>query len=348
MKSNQSNHAVFPALLSGLLLGLSVNHAFGISLAFLFPVCLIGIFATLEKQANWKYWLLNGYVFSFASLSLALIGFIWVEPFAGSLMVAIASLAYTIPVLLLYAIRRRLRTDSGWSFLILALLWPPFAWFIKELLLGFPITLFANGLANYPVFIQFIDITGYSGISAWVITLNVCVFHLYKAFLKNEFSNLHRNNQLIKLIAATVIWFALPLLYAWYAYSVLPGTFQGSVKVAVIQSEYSEPDPEADKEAVFPILNTTLALTDSVIAQSQPDLVVWPEGALPARVRSDVNSLIFITDRGNDRSIYFRIRYSNDTASAGAQFLQSIPKLIPGYMLNYTGNDHYKINQAKS
>ncbi|MCH8568381.1 MAG: apolipoprotein N-acyltransferase [Balneolales bacterium] len=297
MKSNQFKYTILLSLLSGLLLGLSVNHVFGVSLAFLFPVCLIGIFAALEKQTTWKSWLLHGYVFSLVSLGLALIGFIWVEPVAGIVMVILMALFYALPFVLLFAIRFRLQTSSAFSFLLFGLIWPPFAWFVKELFLGFPITLYANALANYPVFIQFIDITGYTGISTWVITLNVGVFVLYKALLQKEFSNLLHNNRLKQLIAGTIIWFALPLLYAWYAYAVLPGTFQGSVKVAVIQSEYAEPDPEADDEAIFPILNTTLALTDSVITQHQPDLVVWPEGALPAMVRSDVNSLYFIADR---------------------------------------------------
>lgn len=297
MKSIPFNIALFPTLLSGLLMGLSVNHVFGLPLAFLLPFCLQGLFHSLQKQTTRGQWLWHAYLFSLTSLTLALIGFIWVEPVAGSLMVLLVSWGYALPFVLLFGIRRRLGSDSGFSFLFLALIWPPFAWFVKELLLGFPITLYANALANYPVFIQFIDITGYTGISAWVITLNVGVFLLYKAFLENGFSNLLRNNRLKKLLAGTLIWFSLPLLYAWYAYSVLPESFRGSVTVAVIQSEYAQPDAEADEEVLFPILNTTLVLTDSVITQHQPDLVVWPEGALPAMVRSDVNSMYFIADR---------------------------------------------------
>ncbi len=336
MKSTRFNITCFPALLSGLLLGLSVNHVFGVSLAFLFPFCLVGIFIALEKQSTLKSWLLHGYLFSFVSLFLALIGFVWVEPVAGSIMVVIASFVYALPFVLLYAIRRRLQTNSGWSFLLLAIIWPPFAWFVKELWLGFPITLFANMLANYPVFIQFIDITGFTGISAWVISLNVGVFLLYKAFMQNGFSGLIHNTQSRKLLAGTLVWFLLPLLYAGYAYTVLPGTFQGSVKVAVIQSEYAEPDPEAVKETVYPILKTTLALTDSVIAHNQPDLVVWPEGALPARVRSDVNSLMFITDRV--------LRWQTPLAT-GIFDAEPTPDPVPP-LQRYLERDYYLYNAA--
>lgn len=67
MKSNQCNYTILLSLLSGLLPGLSVNHVFGVFLSFLFPVCLIGIFAALEKQAARKSWLLHGYLFSLVS-----------------------------------------------------------------------------------------------------------------------------------------------------------------------------------------------------------------------------------------------------------------------------------------
>ncbi|AXJ00556.1 hypothetical protein CYPRO_1299 [Cyclonatronum proteinivorum] len=226
MKPTQLIHSFLPSLLSGLLLGLSVNHISGISFAFLLPVCLVGLFTALEKQTTRRSWFLHGYVFSFVSLFLALIGFIWVEPVAGCIMVILAAAVYALPFVLLHGIRRRVKTNSGWGFLVLALIWPPYAWFVKELWLGFPITLYANALANYPVFIQFIDITGYTGISAWVIALNAGVFLLFKAVLQNGVSDLLHNKLSQKLLAGTLVWFALPLLYAWYAYAVLSGTFQ--------------------------------------------------------------------------------------------------------------------------
>ncbi len=298
MKSIQSNHTIFQTLLSGLLLGLSVNHVFGISLAFLFPFCLVGIFAALEKQTSWKSWFYHGYVFSFASLFLALIGFIWVEPVAGSIMVVLASLVYGLPFVLLYVIRRRLQTNSGWSFLLLAIIWPPFAWFVKELWLGFPITLYANALANYPVFIQFIDITGYTGISAWVITLNVGVFLLFKAILQNGFSDLIGNKRSKKLLGGTIVWLALPLFYAWYTYSILPNSFQGHINVAVIQPGFHDPELDFENEEDrLAMLNVSLALSDSAVANHKPDLLVWPEGELPFPIRSDVYGLQLISDR---------------------------------------------------
>lgn len=338
MKAIQHFHSISPSLLSGLLLGLSVNHIGGVSFAFLLPFCLVGLFAALEKQTTRKSWFWHGYIFSFVSLFLALIGFVWVEPLAGSIMVMLAAALYALPFLLLHGIRRKPQTNSGWSFLMLALIWPPFAWFVKELWLGFPITLYANALANYPVFIQFIDITGYTGVSAWVIALNVGVFLLFKTVLQNGVSELLHNRQAQKILAGTLIWLALPLLYAWFAYATLPGTFQGTAKIAVIQSEYAKPDhnTEVSEENAFPILNTTLALTDSVIAQSQPDLVVWPEGALPAKVRSHVNSLIFITDRV--------LRWQTPLAT-GIFDTEPTSGPVPP-LQRYLGRDYYLFNAA--
>lgn len=298
MKTNQSNHTIVLTLLSGLLLGLSVNHVFGLSFAFVLPFSLVGIFSALEKQTTWKSWFFHGYVFSFVSLFLALIGFVWVEPLAGSIMVGLSSFVYALPFVLLYVIRRRLQTNSGWSYFVLSIIWPPYEWFVKELWLGFPITLYANALANYPVFIQFIDITGYSGISAWVISLNVFVLLLYKAFQKKEFATLLQNKSLKRLISGTIVWFSLPLFYAWYAYSVLPNSFQGHIKAAVIQPGFHDPELDFENEEDrLAMLNVSLALSDSAVANHKPDILVWPEGELPFPIRLDVYGLQLISDR---------------------------------------------------
>jgi apolipoprotein N-acyltransferase len=286
--------AILPALISGVLLGLSVNYSIILPLAFFMPFSLLGLFSTLEKRNSWKQWFVPTYFFWLVSIGLVLFGFIWVDPIAGTIMVVLASFVYTLPFLILLHLQNRFQLNTTTSFGLLALLWPAFEWFVCERLLEFPITLFANGLANYPIFIQFIDITGYTGISFWVIILNVFVFLIYKA-QKQKTKNQHQSIK--KLIGITVIWIALPLIYAWYAFTSLPKTFNGEVKVAVIQSDYSSIHAQLDSNLVFPKLSSTIHLTDSAIVNSKPDLVVWPEGALPASVRSSEASLLFITDR---------------------------------------------------
>jgi apolipoprotein N-acyltransferase len=296
MKSPHPIHSIFLSLLSGVLIGLSVNH--GYNLAFLLPFCMLGIFSSLEKQTRWTGWMLHGWLFSITSMALALIGFAWVEVLAGSIMIAIGSVIFTVPFVLLYFIRQLLSTQNAWSFALLGFIWPPYTWFVKEHILGFPITLFDISLSNYPVFIQFMSVTGATGAATWVIILNVFIFLLYRLFLKHNHLKVFHNKAFKNIAAGLLLWFSLPLLYAWYAYSVVPDSYQGYVKAAVIQHGFPDSDLDlTSQEAVFAMLDVTLALTDSAVANHQPDLIVWPEGELPISIRTDYQGLQFIADR---------------------------------------------------
>lgn len=276
--------------LSGVLMGLSVNHVYGVSFAFLLPVCLVPLFFSLEQEKKVVGWLGHGWLFSFVSLFLALLGFTWVSPVAGLVMVTAASSLYALPYGLLYAVRNVWRHDPAWSFLLLGLLWPPFAWFVKEQLVGFPITLYANALANYPVFIQYIDITGYTAISTWVITLNVGVF----IFIKYQQIGLWKISKRPYYVGlATLIWFVLPLLYSVYVYHVIPKTYQGSIKATVVQPGYAS----GEEEYLETALKSALDLTESAIQYDRPDLVVWPEGHVPVAIRTDSNGMFLLLDR---------------------------------------------------
>lgn len=276
--------------LSGVLMGLSVNHVYGVSFAFLLPVCLVPLFFNLEQEQKVGGWLGHGWLFSFVSLFLALLGFTWVSPVAGMMMVTAASCLYALPYGVLYAARKVWRHDPAWSFLLLGLLWPPFAWFVYERLVGFPITLYANALANYPVFIQYIDITGYTAISTWVITLNVCIFVLIKYLQIGLWKTSKRP---IYVGFGTLIWFVLPLIYSVYVHYIVPKSYQGSIKATVVQPGYAS----ADEENLENALKSALELTESAIQHDRPDLVAWPEGHVYAAIRTDSLSMFLLLDR---------------------------------------------------
>lgn len=282
---------------SGILLGLSVNYSFGISFAFFLPFCLIGLFISLNQNKSLKAWLTHGFVFWLISLTLVLIGFIYVDPISGSIMVVLASIVYALPLAIVRLFCNK-STQCEWiPFVMFAFIWPPFEWFICELTFGFPITLFANALANYPHFIQYIDITGYSGISFWVIILNVIVYKQIKDWHYQRNSNQLVGFKKVSPFLFLAGWLALPLIYGYYVRLTIPLSFEGNVSVAAIQADDISAPQGFDYHTAFPFLQSTLALTDSVISQFQPDLVVWPEGALPIQVRTDHQSLVFITDK---------------------------------------------------
>ncbi|KPP97125.1 MAG: apolipoprotein N-acyltransferase [Bacteroidetes bacterium HLUCCA01] len=295
------NLRVYPStglsLLSGLMIGLSVNH--GVNLAFLLPVCMLGVFIALERSADWKSWMLHGWVFSLAAMSLALLGFAWVELVAGSIMILVGSVLFTLPFMALFVVRRWLGTTDTWSLALLGLIWPPHTWFIKEHLLGFPITLFDISLSNYPVFIQFMSVTGATAAASWVIVLNVLVLQVARS--TGLAAAWHQKRSV--RVALVLVWFSLPLLYAAYAYSVLPRSFTGSVTAAVIQPGFPDPllDPDSEESQQAMLFRTLelseAALADTLATGSRPELLVWPEGELPFSIRHDPEGLTFIADR---------------------------------------------------
>jgi len=313
--------------LSGVLMGLSVNHVYGVSFAFLLPVCLVPLFFSLEQEQKVVGWLGHGWLFSLVSLSLALLGFTWVSPLAGMIMVAAASCLYALPYGLLYAARGLWQREPAWSFLLFGLIWPPFEWFVKELLVGFPITLYANALANYPVFIQYIDITGYTAISTWVITFNVFIFII----VKYQQSGLFKTSKRPYHVAiAALVWFAFPPMYAVYIYHTIPNTYQGSIKATVVQPGYAS----EEEEYVETVLKSALDLTELAIQNDRPDLVVWPEAHVPVAIRTDSNALFLLLDRV--------LRWQTPLAT-GVVDLEPTPYPIPP-LPAYLGRTYYFYN----
>ena len=112
-----------------------------------------------------------------------------------------------------------------------------YTWFSKEHLLCFPITLFDISLSNYPVFIQFMSVTGATAAASWVIVLNVLVLQVARS--TGLAAAWHQKRSV--RVALVLVWFSLPLLYAAYAYSVVPRSFTGSVTAAVIQPGFPDP-----------------------------------------------------------------------------------------------------------
>jgi apolipoprotein N-acyltransferase len=296
---------------------------------------MLGVFYTLEQQSDWTSWAIHGWLFSVVSMCLALIGFAWVEPVAGGIMILIGSLLLTVPFLILYFIRRKLSTRSSWSFVILGLIWSPYTWFVKEKLVAFPITLFDISLSNYPVFIQFIDITGSTGVSTWVITLNVFLYVMIQSFHQHGIQSALKSVPIQKTLIGLLAWITLPIGYAWYSYSIIPNSYQGYVTAAVIQPGFPDHnlDPESD-EAIMAGLEKSLALSDSAVAKANPDLLVWPESELPFSIRTDINGLQFISDRV--------LRWQTPL-STGISDLETTRTPIPP-LQQYLNRDYYLYN----
>ncbi len=145
-----------------------------------------------------------------------------------------------------------------------------FEWVCSHDVLAFPWMIFGNSQASYPWIVQFADITSVFGVSWWVVAVNVIVYLAVK----------ERNARYAAVLAAL---FIVPFTYSQVVIHASP---QGgrSVRVAIVQGNV----PQDDKWGGDVEWNIDLYRTMSLqAAERRPDLLVWPETAIPAYVLQD-------------------------------------------------------------
>ncbi|MDD2752708.1 MAG: apolipoprotein N-acyltransferase, partial [Candidatus Omnitrophica bacterium] len=155
----------------------------------------------------------------------------------------------------------------------------PCAWVILEytrsyLFTGFPWSLLGYTQYHYLPIIQIADITGAWGVSFLVILVNVFVYSLLRTAYseKKEKNNLRKN---IPIFCAIIL---VVLFYGFYKLHTADDT-RRTLKISLIQGNVPQElkwtqGPEAK------ILNQYLNLSLGA-AQKHPDLIIWPEAALP-------------------------------------------------------------------
>lgn len=283
----------FAPILSGSLLGLAINEVLGVSLAFLSWFCLVPLFIYLDEKQKFRSWLFASFGFSASFLLFALLAFVVVNPAAGFFLILGASCIFTLPFLILFAFKSKVRSTTLPILYVFPFIWPVFEWFILEQLFAFPLLPFANNQANYPWLIQFIDLTGYTGISFWVIVINVILYHILEAY-KEKLPQLS-SKKLVRLGLVFSVSFILPIIYAGYSFYSLPNRFLGEINVTVVQPNL-KPEDTADSLQSF-FYDRLIALSDSATKQSDTDLLVWPESAISGNFRFKPELQQYLSDK---------------------------------------------------
>ena len=294
MEKLKSIHIIwFAPLVSGTLLGLAINEVLGVSLAFLSWFCLVPLFIYLNNNHSFRSWLFASFSFSASFLLFALLAFVVVHPIAGTFLILGSSALFTLPFLVLYALKSISKKKTSHIFYVLPFVWPAFEWFVLEHLFAFPLLPFANNQANYPWLIQYIDITGYTGISFWVIAVNSVLYHILVSF--RERASFTPIKTKARLMSSLVILFILPLSYAWYSFETLPKQFLGEINVTVVQPNLTQSLDADSLQSTF--FDRLIALSDSAAKQTETDLIVWPESAIPDNFRHNPELQHFLSDK---------------------------------------------------
>lgn len=217
-------------------------------------------------------------------LLLLLASFTTQSFFGGMLFIALSAVLFSVPFYLIYFLRKYIGYQK--ALLLLPLVWPVFEWFVLEKTFELPLLSLASRLAVFPSLVQYVDITGYTGISMWVLILNVALYlTLDKWFKLRSLDNPEKKKKekivLIRRLSLVVLaCFLLPLIYYSYVKNTIPDQFKKTIRVSVIQSNFALEEDTAD--SVFTeFVKSQITLTDSIVQKDSTDLIVWPEGGIP-------------------------------------------------------------------
>ncbi|MCB0523350.1 MAG: apolipoprotein N-acyltransferase [Lewinellaceae bacterium] len=295
MNTFKTNKGMLLCLLSGTLYGLSWPLFSGINLSFLAWGAFVPLLIFLEKHRG-QFWK------SMAGSYLAMVVFGcfsagWLFNFPeGKLNIAVIFFAeefwITMPFLPFFLLQRRIGFDRAlW---MLPLLWMLWEWIYLGLEFTMGTHLSAYSQSGNPWLIQFIDITGMWGLSAWLMLFNVLLF---KAFKSAGYRI--RSTEFIKKTAFIALaMLCIPVLYSTYAYQRASKQSQAALKVTLVPTQFPASELSNPQNFVR-IIEETLHRSDSLafymadIGQFS-DLYLWPETGVPYQLAySNLGSLLF-------------------------------------------------------
>ncbi len=233
---------------------------------------------------------------------------------AGGVAAILANAAVmTIPVMLQYKVQHR--SFSPW---FIALLQTAF-WLSYEYLhhlwdLAWPWLAVGNAWANVPQLVQYISVTGYWGISFWVILTTALAYQ-----------HLKKPQRTTKIVMASVL-LIFPL---WSGLISLFGSEtepEQTHDVVVVQPNFDSYQPNGGFENAQQANNHLLSLSDSLITKGT-QLVVWPENAVQNQILN-INNYRRFSDRTKKQLQKYAEKWQI-TLISGATFFEFYDDNIP-------------------
>ena len=258
------------AILSGILIGIAYPPLQSGFFVFIGFIPLIHILLNVTPRLAAKYAFL-------ASITANLISLYWIGMNSGaSFLVVFASLIGAVLYLSIFWVLFGIFVAYAEKKFSLGLLVFPFAWVAMEYLrsfgaLGFPWINIALTQTAYLPLIQIADYSGTYGIALWIILINVTLYLALVSLKK------------MKYLLAVGVLFVTMFLYGIARINSFESPQSPTISVAVTQPNIN-PDEKWDPESRDVIFELMHGLLDSALVL-EPDLVLWPESAVPAYLR---------------------------------------------------------------
>ena len=255
------------SVMAGILLGLSyppIPLPFLIFPAFLFIFRIVDL-SDSAREAAYKVYP------AFLIWNIITTYWLVMATVAGGVAAILANAAVmTIPVMLQYKVQQP--NFSPW---LIALFQTAF-WLSYEYLhhlwdLAWPWLAVGNAWANVPQLVQYISVTGYWGISFWVI---------FAVALGYQYLKKPKQSTKMALISVLLIF---PIWSISISFFGSETDHQQTHEVVVVQPNFDSYEPNGGFDSAQQANNHLLALTDSVITE-KTQLIVWPENAVQNQI----------------------------------------------------------------
>ncbi len=258
-------------VLSGVLLGISFPTYPFIRLELFAWIALVPLLVYLRRDVSFRTFFSRVYLtmLLFCGISLWWISLATLP--GGLLTIFAQALFSTVPLLCFYVLKK----FRGYSFALFSLpmIWVAWEWLYigQDLSLGWLVLGNSQALLNR--MIQYADVTGVWGVSFWLVCFNVLAADAWLRYRAQKGRILH--------IIGMVLMVMLPLGYSAKVFSddKLQET-RPTLKVSLVQPNI---DP-VDKWKHYTgedIMHIYFNMTDRAVSLERPDLVLWPETAIP-------------------------------------------------------------------
>ena len=303
---NIIGNKTFLCIISGLFLGLAFPPVNMYYLAFFgfaiyaYIVTSSKTYKEVMKRSFLIFFIWELYTVSWVPLS----GFTKPDYFmviGGLLILILHPIVYYIPLTLTYFFivkHLKVKRYPNLTLIFLPIVWVAFEYLQTTNQVTFPwLTLGYTETYNLEK-IQYIEYTGIYGISAWICSIGVMIFYLFRKISEREWKL--RSPKALGLAAGIVLLYFLPNVYNGVTSSkeiYTDNKSDGSIRVGVIQPNKNPWFKwEADH---FRITNDYVDIMKELVrTEPKPDLLIMPETSLPYHLRWNWNDskLKIITD----------------------------------------------------
>ncbi len=259
----------------------------------LLPLAILGLWPFLafldrEEGLRPRAAFVGGYLFGLAHFGALLY---WIAGLTGFSVMAVPAYVASVLVLALngaltglaVALCRRRGVSAAISF---PLAWTAVEWLRSYGDLGFTWAVAGDTLASFPILIQTAELGGVWLLTLWVTGLSATLYRLARPLPSTSRA---RVAMLAAILAAAVpVYGALRLAQLEDEYSAWP-----TLRAAAIQPNIPQEvkwDPAFVEETY-----RRLATLSLQTAEREPDLVVWPESAVPGYLRYDAQARGLVT-----------------------------------------------------